>query len=596
MENLINSIKSIPNLYKKNDVNSIDVYLDLPLQSLKSSSSVLLRSSIFSVKNAIGSLYLTKLDQLKEESGLLEAFYNYPSLINKTFVKYTDESWFRNFQSNFEQIKDFVNLIKNTLEVEGIDPNEIVSEYKKVLSHIYELDDIIVKFKNIDKETMSFFAAYNKLNSLNTIFIDYKEIIGDKYALIEKTENIIPYTSMSNPEYDNIYKQFELINDKVITELINRNESKYIDAASYYKKYRNQENSISDFLFNANINSKVSIEENFPENSKISKFILFKDNTSIIEYKNGEINKYGFKLDENSNFRREIEIELINNILHKKPQIAKFFVSKISEDKISGIVVCIDAFLKNEKILKNSEINILSFKNKSTESIYDYILKIEKSYKVEQMCKKIMSNKYKDLFNKRTKDIISELYDKGVTADKLQDFAGKKLAIFKSPEEFNNYLDNILSNLSDFSHIALTQKLNLMNISPILDIDNKVVFEVSSFIQSKALGSNSWCISREEHYFEDYTSENSKQYFLYDFNKSELDMESMIGFTLYENGNFRSQHLKNDDYIEVNKSLEKLRLQVIDKDITKFNLCEDVEQIYKKYISDNNKKLKNGAI
>lgn len=597
MENLINSIKSIKNLYDKNNIKSIDSFLDLSLQNINESSSILLKHSLTNIKERIAVAYLTKLNPLTEEKILIEKFLDYPSMFSKTLFTGIESNNFKNFLSNFKQIKNFIKLIENKLDTENIDSKSIISEYNKVLTHFYDLEKIIIDINKIDQDTMSFFSTYNKLNSIETIFVDFQEFLGDKFNLIKNPSHIIPYTNMVNPSFKNIYDDFKLINDKVLELLAINNESKYLDLASYYHKYKNQESSISEFLFNAHIKTNISTECDFPPHSKFNKFIFFKDNTSIIEYKNGSINKYGFKFNEHSNFKKDIEIELINNILHKKPKISKFFIDKIKEDEdISETIICINSFLKNEQILKNSDINILHFKDKSIESIYDNILRIEKDYKVDQMCKQIMSNKYKHLFDLDTKIIISELYDKGVSTSKLQEFAGQKLALFKSNKEFNNYLDNILSNLSDFSYEALSQKLNLMNISPIVDENNIVLFEVSTFSQSKTLGSKSWCISREEYYFEDYTSENSKQYFLYDFNKSELDLKSMIGFTLYDNGNFRSQHLKNDDYIEVNKFLEELRFKVLDKNISQFKLCEDVEKIYKKHINENIKKIKNGVV
>ncbi len=66
---------------------------------------------------------------------------------------------------------------------------------------------------------------------------------------------------------------------------------------------------------------------------------------------------------------------------------------------------------------------------------------------------------------------------------------------------------------------------------------NVVVVNVPSFESSKKLGGNgrtSWCLTREDRYFNQYVTEHkgNKQYFLFNFSKKERDELAYLGFTV----------------------------------------------------------------
>jgi hypothetical protein len=68
-----------------------------------------------------------------------------------------------------------------------------------------------------------------------------------------------------------------------------------------------------------------------------------------------------------------------------------------------------------------------------------------------------------------------------------------------------------------------------------------VILRIANFEASKKLcggGRTQWCITKEAHYFNDYSGsyDNKEQYFYFDFSRKETDCFAHIGFTI-ENGN-----------------------------------------------------------
>ena len=61
----------------------------------------------------------------------------------------------------------------------------------------------------------------------------------------------------------------------------------------------------------------------------------------------------------------------------------------------------------------------------------------------------------------------------------------------------------------------------------------------------------------------------------------------MIGFTLYNNGKFKTQHLKDDDYFDVNSELTNIRDFIVMNNKESFelskDLIEEIESRNKKY-------------
>lgn len=87
------------------------------------------------------------------------------------------------------------------------------------------------------------------------------------------------------------------------------------------------------------------------------------------------------------------------------------------------------------------------------------------------------------------------------------------------------------------------------NTDVVLDGRDLLILKINDYKASSILGSASWCISRNENYFKNYTENDNSQYFIYDFSKDSSDNDSMIGITLDKKGEKTAMHYKNDDNV-----------------------------------------------
>jgi hypothetical protein len=128
-------------------------------------------------------------------------------------------------------------------------------------------------------------------------------------------------------------------------------------------------------------------------------------------------------------------------------------------------------------------------------------------------------------------------------------------------------LKNVFQQLDGFTPENLERTINKFGIEPFYSKDNIIAFKIDKYEECKELGSPSWCIHREESYFNTYTNNDCRQFIIYDFEKDSKDVKSIIGFTTYQDGSLRTQHLKDDDYIEFNDKnsyLSEIHLKAVE--------------------------------
>lgn len=319
-----------------------------------------------------------------------------------------------------------------------------------------------------------------------------------------------------------------------------------------FLKAKNEENEEDSFV------DKNKDIYTLPEWSKISKIIVFADSSALIQNKRNEYQEVLSSKDM-VELRSHLLDEYINEHFKKNPTIAKTF----KQMKNIAYVEYFDTFTKilnkykeNEPILKLNEFALLStFKeaaanNQQSFTIYekfdDAMSKTIRDHKLKQYIHSIASKKYNHLYNEETYKIAGELYDLNLPDNSLQEYVGKKIAAFKTPEQFNQALGTFLESLNSFTMEATLNKADKFGIEVISERDDKLILKINNFAESKTMGSASWCIARDESYFKSY-AEYREQYFLMDFSKESTDNSSMIGITLEKNGDFSAAHYKDDE-------------------------------------------------
>jgi len=382
----------------------------------------------------------------------------------------------------------------------------------------------------------------------------------------------------------------------------------YKSLADTYQNLIIKENPVAAFVLDKMLENDTQTVLTFNKSNINSKIYLMNDKSILYINKSGEMNTVKDQKDLNK-LLSQITKDLITDFIPNKPTITKFFNAIANEEQLDHTTIghlynTIRTFSNNQDVIKNLGLNILTLEEKSLEGIDDYLSAEIKLYRAKQFSKKILSNKYKHLETPESDKYFKELYEKELSDKDLQNFIGKKLASLKEPEDLVKLLRNVFQQLDGFTPENLERVLNKFEIEPFYNKDNVVAFHIQKYAECKELGSPSWCIHRQESYFKTYTSDDCRQFILYDFNKDSKDIYSIIGFTTYANGTLRTQHLKDDDYVDFKKSdkyLSEIHLKAVESYIKKENMDEDIHALIypekeEDIVVDKKKKLINKSV
>jgi hypothetical protein len=493
----------------------------------------------------------------------------------------------RRLKENFTQWSVFadkagIDYSRNLSRIEELERmnDVLILPYKRTINFIEEvrlLAPYLVKSKNTpNHETYTDMLAELKN--------DYRDILTDI--------SFVDYFKTIKNDIVNYIDEFKQILDSLVDQIQEANPEILSTISSQYVQDINKVNSgVSEFLISKSFDDKIKAIIELEDNQKIQAYVVF-DDESIAVKRRGEFVTINKKEDLEQSFK-DLKHSIITSKLKKRPNIAKFFI-QLTEDNpyFDKCILAMDTFINNEQILKNMKMDFNQFKHRSFEVIDDYMNDLINQHKLKQYANSIISNKYKHLLSDDALESFKVLKELNISEQKLQQFVGKKLASIATPEEFETYLEKVIDQFSGFSHSSISSRLEDKNIKPVYDEDNVLVFQVKTYADSKDLGSVSWCIVRNESYFDSYTIDNQKQYFLYDFNKNERENTSMIGFTLTEDGEFHTQHLKNDDYFKVNQRLQDIANRIIYENKDEFVLSEiKLKQLNEEFENSNNQKL-----
>lgn len=402
------------------------------------------------------------------------------------------------------------------------------------------------------KRQVSFFEKYfNQDNILNTIVKDSKvfEYI-DQYKTIRK--EIVDTLIKNKPEfsYSCAHKFVSLFNNANAIELM------LLDRAD------------TDLNAVHRIRNMIKIDD---KNSQISQINIFQDNSMAIKKSSGDWININSKELKDSFIENFMYKELFNK-LKRSPTIAKMFVNKLKEDfyECSHAFVAASTYLEHEAILKSKDYNLLEeIEDNLFEHFDDSMNAFVRNHKINQYGLSISSKKYQHLYNDESFKVLELLYDLKVPASELQETLGKKLAAFKSSEDFNKSLKQLYAIYNGFNSESVIKKANAVNAEVIKNDDNMVIIKIENFQQSSATGSSSWCIVRDEVHFKSY-KEDAHQYFIYDFNKDPVENNSIVGITLQKDGNHSAAHFKNDDQLYDNEEFKKLQLEIVKHDLKSY--------------------------
>lgn len=542
---MIYDIKTDYNIYSENNINNDIIYIQKSMLYKYYAPYILTKEKFL---NSI-SEYIEKLENsddieyiLKWNNIVLNDIKNDYNIINSKLndgkfidiIKETFESFFNHFDNfNIEYSKEKIEILNNI--------KEIFKDFKITNFFLNDVIDIL-KHTELLKSTFS------------------EDILSNKDKLISKLYNLKKY------ETNDIIKTFlneDLENNiimKKINELINqRNELmlKFLKLKPTYAYNRSfsKSNPLKDIII------KRNTIYNFELKTKkgINGFIKFSDNS--IAFK--ENDKY-FPLLTEEDSRIKLKEFMKNSItenLRKTPFFIKPFINFIEQNFYNYNVEIVfsvqQKFIDNIPLLKSNMTNenYLNFigmltKETNIENFDDALTLNIKYSKANQQLNKITSLKNRHLINEETIKSYQKAMDLNIPVEKINELIKSKIAIITTSESFNNHIINIINNLSDFNKESITSISKNFNSNTIFENDSRMIIKIKDYNECKKLGSPNWCIRRNENYFNDYVNDNLNTFFIFDFNKTIDEEKSLIGITLYKNGDFYTAHNRSDDSIE----------------------------------------------
>lgn len=524
-----------------------------------------------------------EFESLRKNSDILKnVLRNHLSYNLRSVSDYTNDgtSKWENFASQHDiDIADEIKNI-NRLEEQYIDDveKEVAPLIKLIVNFVSQVD-ILNRLhdrlaQNPDSQEIHIHMQ-GAVKSLHEILLDNKKVID--YYQSKDIGSLIAIEDLDKFRRD-IYSCFETIYEKGCA-----NKKTNYSMADQYINTLSTATGISKFLVDKTLSDDLvlNVDLNVGQYRNIK---MFNDDSMIVTDADSKVKRV-FSNIEATFILNDIIGNDIKQSLRKTPVIMKKFMDMYIENnrRPVSVYLVMNTYLNNEQVLKSNKFNIIDALQKMKEDINskqyleerkfddhcealdDEMNAIVKNHKVKQYAHSIASNKYMHLYDEKSYKIIEAIYDLKIESSVLQDNIGKKIAAYHTPEEFNSGLKGLLNTFSDFTPEKIREKAAACKAEIIVEDDNKIIIKIEDFKQSKIMGSSSWCIARDEHYFKSYVGDYNHQYFIYDFNKDSSDNESMIGITLSPEIECEAAHMKNDDDISNDKKLTLDNIAIIVK-------------------------------
>lgn len=474
------------------------------------------------------------------------------------------------FKSRYEKFVEF--LIKSGPFVEAFTDN---SGMRKMVDDCYN-------------DTHSFFGhsgmnnrkpTLPRLNDkIKDIFVQQEKILTD---FIDSNKDIL----VSN-EADGMFNQEHLVADynrvlkicEIMIEKTNIHKNfDCVNAVSFLNNHAERHDEImqtpdlSTYTHCRDLNIVATIKD--IKHSNITDAIVFNDKSVAVKKKGYEGFQYSpssfvggdlilmgymaeinYMLRKNPSVNKSVKV-LMNNLKTKYTQNQSMLFNSLK-----GLRIALKSYFDNENIVKAHNFDLIAElkSSRSFEEFDDKIHKVVRKHKLEQYAMSIVSNKYKGLYSDKTFEIMTELYDMGISTHILQDMIGKKMAGIKNTRSLNAALKSLLNSINGFEIANIKMKAAANQVQVLFETDNYLVLEIDTFKQSKAMGSPSWCISRDDYHFTNYTEGGNIQVFVYDFSLTSKDNKSMVGITLTKNMKVHAAHNKNDSELRDKEIKEKV--------------------------------------
>ena len=284
----------------------------------------------------------------------------------------------------------------------------------------------------------------------------------------------------------------------------------------------------------------------------------------LFKYKKIE---FDFNLENNINERAEQYIKSSNSLLNKYQNLNKVqdrsILKHFKENRIikmDRIYTCYEKTLQYKQLFNNENNFTTVFskyltdqsitpsqKNRDFNNFEINLNLLIKKSQVKKLVRSIVSNKNKHLIDEKTEELFLSIIDNKKSIKKIRDLISKKVSAIKDADSFNLYISDILNIDVPWQREDLIKKIERMNGEVLMEKDNKIFFDVNNFNQTSSLGSQQWCLCRDQKHINDYAYENNDRLvFVYDLEKSPNNIFSKTA-CLYQQNKLIEVYDKEDN-------------------------------------------------
>jgi hypothetical protein len=190
------------------------------------------------------------------------------------------------------------------------------------------------------------------------------------------------------------------------------------------------------------------------------------------------------------------------------------------------------------------------------EILEDDLTKLEETQAIQKMYKQLPKSWREQLANtsKENRERFDSLSREIGQSTEYRSFF-KKLSKIKSIDELLDKMEELYERIKGgLDYDSVKERIEKIS-NLVYENNNRLIALITSFDESQELGSKSWCISTDEHYWEQYLEEEELMietniYFIWDFNLRISDKMHQIG-VVREWLDFGAAHDKEDNSIDV---------------------------------------------
>jgi len=433
----------------------------------------------------------------------------------------------------------FLELLEDQLEDElSFEDSVYGIKEEQFRKDLRTIEDFICNYYD-DIDMFEYFGISSNIEEINidTSIIDYASYCESEEKLIKARKKL------KEINFDlELFSQCEALYLKILKENIDIAEHPdYFKNSTTYDSFTN---SIKKLIFDKNI-------QHINEQFKSSNYHL------------NPLYKKLYKLLK-SDVEQEFSL-ITNNFHYEKRFKSLLYLHKEYTPVIEPYLKYYNLFKHLSKLPEEDTNRFDLNKMHSAEEIYDFLIKSVGHSELKKYMRSFLGS-YMELANEETFQIFKFFKNYNYQKEYIKESL-KNIAMFEEPSILNLTLQQIIENKKNHSTSIILDEIKSksLNSDTLLNKNNILALRINDFHTSSVLAKNSWCISKNQSFYDSYLKDNDSYHvFIYNFNKKQTDGSYKIGITFSENGIYKAFD-NNNTSISTSKIYELFSKETIEQ-------------------------------